>query len=1063
MAEEIKKVISIDTKGAESVKDLIDKVEKLRGILKTLDETSDEYKTTLGELKSAQDSLSSSLGENKTKAEAAEGSYNALAQQMKVLKKEWKATSDEAERNALGKEIKGINDQLKTLDQSIGNNQRNVGNYAGSFQSLKQEIREARDIMAGAARGSDEYAAAAKRAADAADQLKDMQMEISNGASGLDNKFSVMTNMLGSVSGGFAAVQGAMALFGAESENLQKTFVKLQAAMSMTQGLKALAELPKGLNAAKIAFGGVTTGVKNFIKSLNLVKGAIAATGIGLLLVLLGELIANWDAVTEAVSNFVGGMDGLTEKLAGVANVIKNFITGPIKALGLAFKGQFSEAWEAFKDGFKISANYVEGRQAQVVKNVQKAEQKKREEYDKTKDDYIKDMEAQYGADWKYTKDGQKAYREYFNNKLSMYKKDSEEYKKAQRDMWSYERELKEQSGKGSGKSGGSSKTKTGKSEADKAAEEAAKWREELEEAQKKGRDAMNELLSDAYQKRLKAYRDSIVEVGQGIQKAFEVEPLLRRNNEVLSQAEGILGKYSADIAKAYDYNIGQAQIFYDALKDKNRVVLDSELEMLAKKLPEDVFNTVRKATDTIMKGTGAALDEYTQLIIKGVGNLTEEEKKTFDIYKKLIAESARIGNISAADIMGYYDSVIKLTKDFEAEEKKFEKTQEALLKQMEEHLKEAAYEALEIDEELRYQIETLLKEGGFDRIPTKLEEAIAESAPKLYKFIEEVRNRANITYESIIGQIAMYKQILSSTLSDADKMSELSAQNEVQNIAKRQKFWSSVFDWKSQEDRNRFDDEIKYNNQMLIYETERINSQIKQKEIEKELYEEGSTERAQLATEIAQLEIEQSNLVTETVLKNEDIQMEKYRLVADGRRKLVEKTAETIGNVGNFLMNQSDALTKKYKKDGEWQNKEKEKQAEKMFNVGKALAISEAVVSTYQGAQEAFTSLASIPYVGPALGIAAAAAAVTAGMLRIQSIASQKFGDDGNVSDASSSVGITSAVAVPQLESTPYSYTSTITDAKDEDELNKPVIVKVVDIEDAMKVQESRQVETSF
>ncbi|MBO7322019.1 MAG: hypothetical protein J6U51_00330, partial [Bacteroidales bacterium] len=265
MAEEIKKVISIDTKGAESVKDLIDKVEKLRGILKTLDETSDEYKSTLGELKAAQDSLTSSLGENKTKAEAAEGSYNALANQMKVLKKEWKATSDEAERNALGKEIKSINDQLKTLDQSIGNNQRNVGNYAGSFQSLKEEIRQARDIMAGAARGSDEYAQAAKRAADATDKLKDMQREIANGASGLDNQFSVMTNMLGSLSGGFAAVQGAMALFGAESENLQKTFVKLQAAMSMTQGFKALAELPKGLNAAKIAFGGATTGVKNFI------------------------------------------------------------------------------------------------------------------------------------------------------------------------------------------------------------------------------------------------------------------------------------------------------------------------------------------------------------------------------------------------------------------------------------------------------------------------------------------------------------------------------------------------------------------------------------------------------------------------------------------------------------------------------------------------------------------------------------------------------------------------------------------------------------------------------
>ena len=234
MAEEIKKVISIDTKGGQSVKDLIAQVEKLKDLLKTLDSTSDEYKTTLDELKNAQDSLSSSIKTNKAEVEAAEGSYNALSRQMRDLKKEWKATNDEAQRAELGKEIKGINDQLKALDQSIGNNQRNVGNYAGSFQALKQEIKDAKDVMVSAARGSDEYAEAAARAAEASNKLRDMQQEIALGSSGLDNRFAVMSKTLSGISGGFAAVQGAMALFGKENENLQKTFVKLQAAMSMT-------------------------------------------------------------------------------------------------------------------------------------------------------------------------------------------------------------------------------------------------------------------------------------------------------------------------------------------------------------------------------------------------------------------------------------------------------------------------------------------------------------------------------------------------------------------------------------------------------------------------------------------------------------------------------------------------------------------------------------------------------------------------------------------------------------------------------------------------------------
>lgn len=64
-----------------------------------------------------------------------------------------------------------------------------------------------------------------------------------------------------------------------------------------------------------------------------------------------------------------------------------------------------------------------------------------------------------------------------------------------------------------------------------------------------------------------------------------------------------------------------------------------------------------------------------------------------------------------------------------------------------------------------------------------------------------------------------------------------------------------------------------------------------------------------------------------------------------------------------------------------------------KMFEVGKAAAISQTVLSTYEGAQKAYSSLAGIPVVGPGLGIAAAGAAIAAGVARVQSIRSQTFG----------------------------------------------------------------------
>lgn len=60
------------------------------------------------------------------------------------------------------------------------------------------------------------------------------------------------------------------------------------------------------------------------------------------------------------------------------------------------------------------------------------------------------------------------------------------------------------------------------------------------------------------------------------------------------------------------------------------------------------------------------------------------------------------------------------------------------------------------------------------------------------------------------------------------------------------------------------------------------------------------------------------------------------------------------------------------------------------MFKIAKAAAIAQTIIQTYQGAQAAFTSLASIPVVGPALGTAAAVAAVAGGLARVAQIRAQ-------------------------------------------------------------------------
>ena len=61
-------------------------------------------------------------------------------------------------------------------------------------------------------------------------------------------------------------------------------------------------------------------------------------------------------------------------------------------------------------------------------------------------------------------------------------------------------------------------------------------------------------------------------------------------------------------------------------------------------------------------------------------------------------------------------------------------------------------------------------------------------------------------------------------------------------------------------------------------------------------------------------------------------------------------------------------------------------------FEMGKKLAISQALVNTYSSAQKAFDSLAGIPIIGPALGTAAAAAAVIGGIARVNTIKGQTY-----------------------------------------------------------------------
>lgn len=261
--KEIVKVLSVDTKGSDvRVKSLRQEIAALNQVLKNTEQGSAEYNAAVQQIKNNQDLLSQAMKSTKTEAEALDGSYDALTNKLNELKKAWKSTNDEVERSKLANEIKEVKGAISELDNSLGDFKTNSEDALSKF---KNEM------------------------GDAQDKIEPFKA-----------KFESIQKISAGVASGFAAVQGAMALMGVENDQLGQTFIKLQSAMAIAQGVGGLGDLVEGMSQAKVAFSGAITSVKSFITSLRGMKLAMAATGIGAALVLVGLLAKAYMDLADA-------------------------------------------------------------------------------------------------------------------------------------------------------------------------------------------------------------------------------------------------------------------------------------------------------------------------------------------------------------------------------------------------------------------------------------------------------------------------------------------------------------------------------------------------------------------------------------------------------------------------------------------------------------------------------------------------------------------------------------------------------------------------------------------
>lgn len=277
MAEQERKVIlKVETgESQKTVKGLKQDISDLKDAILNLEQGTDEYNDAVKQLQDAQRDLNRVQSLTKESAVALEGSYDALVHQMSLLKKEWRATNDEARRNELGKQIDEINDQLKEFDSSVGNFQRNVGNYESALNGLNTEQQSFGERMSA------------------------MQQQIEP----TKMKFESIGNIASGVASGFAAAQGAMALLGIESEDFQKTMIKLQGAMALAQGIGGLSGLVEGIGKAKVAFQGLDTGIKTVNKTMGKTGWlAVILLVITAVATLVGHLVKKSKAITDSTS-----------------------------------------------------------------------------------------------------------------------------------------------------------------------------------------------------------------------------------------------------------------------------------------------------------------------------------------------------------------------------------------------------------------------------------------------------------------------------------------------------------------------------------------------------------------------------------------------------------------------------------------------------------------------------------------------------------------------------------------------------------------------------------------
>ena len=1001
----------VDIQGYENIKQLKDTITSLRKEMNELDNTTEEYKETSDKLVRAEYDLRQAMALNRKDISASKGSYNELQNQLTALRKVWKETTDESLRAEYGRQMNELNNALKELDATYGEHHRKVGDYRGQLKDLKFEL-------ATLEKGTAEYNAKLVEAANIMHEASDQQETLKYSTTDLGDQMSNVTKIGSSVAGGFAALNAAMGLFGKDTEDVQKALLTVQQTMAIMQGMEGLDGLWKRTEGLSQALGLVKTSTTEATVAME-AEGAAMKT-------------AAVETTLEA-----GATKGAEKAQKGLnaamkANPIGIILTAvmALVSLFLIFKdrikdliGQSEGATKTFdklKTTFSGIANVVKKAVLLPIKNTITTF--------KTLGNVINAIiHGQFGDLKQIVIDGAKEMADNTKEALDVV---------------------------GNFQEGAADKQE--KLEDERRRKEAQKRTKELDEKikdleAKYGADYKytkegQKLYDEFYQSQIDQYEEGTEEYKQALRDRDNYHRLI---NEKQSQAT----------QKRIEEEVKAQQTVIDDWKNLMKSYVQNE-EELARDSAQNKINIwneyvkqMQKDGLTVPQRQGDLLTKMMDKMSDGFVEPLEEAFKKMDTTIR-----DRFQNKITQDLIDifYKGQLDLISKD------------ETLLKAEEDMLK-GHYALMETYSDMNIDFE-IQKEN---ELYEKRSELYSRTSSTLKKFLDEIRPLFGSdleTYNKFFGQVIALQtkydaQMEQNEADHNNKISDLRVKKTQQETSaikktlneqlkdvdlayKEQASKINPFFNASKAAKEEVDEIYYYKNKALEEQKKVLEEALTSNLLTKEDY-------SNTLTELYDIEKEQSDLAVQHEIDNANRRKEVWTNIFNGIKDSANGVADLVGKWGDTYA----ALIDMEVKEG----KLSEEEAEKKYKTVQGVMAAQAEIQTLAAAISAYQSMASIPYVGPVLGAAAALAALQYGYAQVEMIKhTNPYSSGGKAQEPKT------AIANPTMaDYSPQTFRN-ITSAQETENLvnameGRPLWVSVTDVDRVQGQVKAKDKETTF